>query len=69
MTLTEVRWVVAAKQALKISHKLLIYWDSFPPWFTESGPKNRTYPVSSRCVDENGLFMLGVRSQDEKIEE
>ncbi len=27
--------------------------------FTENGQKNRKYPVSGSCVDENALLMSG----------
>ncbi len=31
--------------------------------FTEHGPKNRKYPVSSSCVEENALLMSEVRRE------
>ncbi len=31
--------------------------------FTENGPKNRKYPVSGSCVDENALLMSEVRGE------
>ena len=31
--------------------------------FTEKGPKNRKYPVSSSCVVENALLMSEVRRE------
>ncbi len=31
--------------------------------FTENGPKNRKYPVSDSCVDENALLMSEVRGE------
>ncbi len=31
--------------------------------FTENGPKNRKYPVSGSCVDENVLLMSEVRGE------
>ncbi len=30
---------------------------------TENGPKNRKYPVSGSCVDENALLMSEVRGE------
>jgi len=47
------RWVVLVNQ------KLLIYWDFHAQpslEFTENGPKNRKYPVSSSSVVENYLL-------------
>ncbi len=31
--------------------------------FTENGPKDRKYPVSSSCVDEKALLMSEVRGE------
>ncbi len=52
--------VVSARQAGLGISKLLIYWDFHAQpslGFTENGPKNRKYPVSGSCVDENALLM------------
>ncbi len=49
-----------------VIQKLLIYWDFHAqPYlgFIENGLKNRKYPVSGSCVDENALLMSEVRGE------
>ncbi len=58
--------VVGADGLVWVFHKLLIYWDfhSQPSLvFTENDLKERKYPVSGSCVDENALLMSEVRGE------
>ncbi len=57
-------WLLVPDGLVWVFQKLLIYWDFHTQpslGFTENGPKNRKYPVSGSCVDENALLMSGQR--------
>ncbi len=53
--------VVGARRLVWLFQKLLRGKPSLG--FTENGPKNRKYPVSGSCVDENALMMSEVRGE------
>ncbi len=58
--------VVGADGLVWVLKKLLIYWDfqTQPSLeFTENAPKNRKYPESGSCVEENALLMSEVRGE------
>ncbi len=58
--------IVGADGLVWVFQQLLIDWDFHAQpslGFTENGPKNRKYPVSGSCVDENALLMSEVRGE------
>ncbi len=61
-----VEWLLMPEGWSEYFQKLLIYWDfTHNPSlvFTENGLKQRKYPVSGSCVDENALLMSEVRGE------
>ncbi len=59
-------WLLVPDGLVWVFQKLLIYWDCHAKpslEFTENSPKERKYPVSSSCVNENALLMLEVRGE------